>query len=126
VLLDFRFGLVIQDGDERDKLHVTLATTFSACVAPDAPAKRYEPKQSDPTLGILAVAVRFQRVTSCRITSDATLRLDFASGLVIQAPPSQDYEAWQLDYSNPWVPNIQSRLDQAPDEAEGVGSRRSC
>jgi Family of unknown function (DUF6188) len=100
VLLDFRFALSIQDGDQAEKLDVAIATTFSARSTPDGRAAQYDPEASDPALGALAVAVRFQRVTECRVTSEGLLRLGFASDLQLEVPPSPDYEAWQLDSSD--------------------------
>jgi hypothetical protein len=95
VLLDFRLGLHILDVDD-ESLKIVIATRFSSR-QDNGPTKTLDPKESDPALGALAVAVRHQTARTCRVTRDGTLRLGFDSGLMLEVGPDPDYEAWQLD-----------------------------
>jgi len=109
IKLTVRLEIVVGDV-AGDRLEVFLDAPFVGHLVPDGPSVTLDPETVDPALGAFAVALKYQQLTECRVGSDGTLSLRFASGAAIDAPPHDTYESWEIVHERSEVSGEYFRL----------------
>jgi hypothetical protein len=97
VVLTVQLGITVRDEDG-DYLGIVISTALRWRKSQMPEEIFVDPENDDSNLGSLILALRYQRLTTCAIAGNGTLRLEFASGLTITVPPDPTFEAWDLDH----------------------------
>jgi len=100
IKLTVRLEIVVGDA-AGDRLEIFLVAPFVGRLSPEAPIVNLDPETVDPELGAFAVALKYQRLAECRVSAGGTLSLRFVSGAMIDAPPYDTYESWEIGTSAP-------------------------
>jgi hypothetical protein len=93
VSLDYAFSLLLAAGTDPG-FTCTIECPFTLR-GPDLPEMSFEPN-GDPTALAPALLVRHLDVLEAGVAESGELRLSFACGLVLRAPPHAAFDAWNV------------------------------